>query len=173
MTDLIINIVIVITILSGITWTITIIISFFSGPSKLSKSHKSNVINHENFQKLEELFLDAVNLYSCPVTKDTIEVAPASKLCATAIAKSVSEEQKQQLISSLTWVSDMGAKAGLAKNVIDKHKEIIEYIDQKKWSLIDAIKDKEELNELNKDFLDAINNYKGDYFKIFFPKHFN
>ena len=171
--DLIINLIIGLAVIGSIIWIITIIISFFSGPSNLSKNHKDNIINDKNYQKLEELFLDAVNLYSCPITKDTIKVAPAAKLCATTIAKTVNETQKRQLISSLQWVSDMAVKTGMEKKIIDKHKEILEHISQKEWSLIDSIKDKTELRELNTEFIDAILNYEGDYLKTNFPKHFN
>jgi len=171
--DLIINLIIGLAVLGSIAWIITNIISFFSGPSNLSKNHKDNIINDESFQKLEELFLDAVNLYSCPITKDTLKVAPAARLCASTIAKTVNETQKQQLISSLQWVSDMAVKTGMEKKIIDKHTEILEHINQKEWSQIDSIKDKTELRELNTEFIDAILNYEGDYLKTKFPKHFN
>ena len=171
--DLIINIIIGIAILGAGLWIFSILFYLFSGPSELSKSHKDNVIEDENFDSLEELFLDAVNLYSCPVTKDTIEFAEAAKSCAIIIAKEVNLEQKQQLISSLNWVSDMATKTGMSKKIINKHKEIIEYINQKDWSLVDAIKDKTELRQTNEELLEAILNYQGDYLKKTFPKHFD
>ena len=154
--DLVINLIIGLAVLGSIAWILTNIISFFSGQSNLSKNHKGNIINDENFQKLEELFLDAVNLYSCPITKDTLKVAPAARLCATTIAKTVNETQ-----------------TGMKKKIIDKHTEILEHINQKEWSQIDSIKDKTELRELNTEFIDAILNYEGDYLKTKFPKHFN
>ena len=171
--DLILNLIIGIAILGGGVWIITILISVFSGPSEFSKAHKNNIINDENFDSLEELFLDAVNLYSCPITKETIKFAEAAKSCAIIIAKEVNLKQKQQLVSSLNWVSNMAVKTGMSKKIINKHKEIVEYINKKDWSLVDSIKDKTELRKTNKELLEAILNYQGDYLKKTFPKHFD
>ena len=121
---------------------------------------------------MDELFLDAINLYSCSVSNETFKASPSAKLTAIIIGKIVSAEQKVKLIEGLEWVIKMAQKAGLEKNIIDKHNEIILIINQKNWTIKDAEDDKKALKEIDNEMLNAIYDYNGNYLKKRFPKHY-
>ena len=136
------------------------------------KNSKNNFITEDNFESLDELFLDAINLYSCSVSKDTFKAIPSAKLTAIIIGKIVNAEQKVKLTVGLEWVIKMAQKAGLEKKIIDKHNDILLIINQKTWTLKDIKEDEEALKELDNEMLEAIHDYNGCYLKKRFPKHY-
>ena len=136
------------------------------------KNSKNNFITDDNFESLDELFLDAINLYSCSVSNETFKATPSAKLTAIIIGKIVSPEQKVKLIAGLEWVIKMAPKAGLKKNIIDKHNEILLIVNQKTWTIEDSEEDKKSLKEIDNEMLEAIYDYNGNYLKKRFPKHY-
>lgn len=139
---------------------------------KTNKNSKNNFITEDNFQSLDELFLDAINLYSCSISKETLKASQSAKLTAIIIGKTVSTKQKVKLTEGLEEVIKMAQKAGLKKIIIDKHNEILLIINQKTWTIKDAEEDEKVLKEIDKEMLEAIYNYDGNYLKKRFPKHY-
>lgn len=146
---------------------------FLIGPSKLSKEHHTNKISDNEFESLSELFDDAVNLWACAKTKDAKQASSAARLTATAIAKSVSERQKQVLMDNLSKVAELGSKAGVSQKIVAKYHEIIDEINQRNWELIDVIRDRTELREADEGMIEAVLNFEGNHLKKRFPKHFD
>lgn len=143
------------------------------GPSKLSKEHHTNKISDNEFESLSELFDDAVNLWASAETKETKRASSAARLTATAIAKSVSEKQKQLLLDNLSWLAELGKKAGVSSNVVNKYHEIIDEINQQNWEMIDVVRDRTELRDIDEGMIEAVLNFEGDHLKKRFPKHFD
>jgi len=169
MESLLIIVVVLIVVYIGIKF----IGKFLVGPSKFSKEHHTNIISDNEFESLSELFDDAVNLWACANTKDTKRAASAARLTAFAIAKSVSEKQKKVLVDNLSWVAELGKKAGISQEILSKYYEIIGEINQQNWKFIDAIRDRTELRDVDEAMLEAVLNFENNHFKKRFPKHFD
>ena len=145
----------------------------YSGPSKLNKRHASNKISDKDFEALQKLFDDSLNILATAETIQTKKVAQAVRLTALAIAKSVDSEQKGQLVENSRWISSMSIKAGMPKQIADKYEEMIAEINSKDWEMIDVVKARTDLREADELMIEAVLNFEGDHLQKRFPKHFN